>query len=190
FDEIMLGYFAALSYMVVANINVVTNAFGQAVTPRLAKLYSKMDFVNFNRILKMLCLLSILLGSLGTVCSIFIGEEILTFAYSSEYANYKGILTILMVSTVFILVSSFLGFGIIATRNFKVQPYLGGVWVVTNAITCFFLIPNYGMIGAAISVVITSVVQMISRWVVLYITIKRTRNSEVTNLKKLVIKIK
>ena len=157
-----LGFFAAISYSMVA-ANMLVNALGQSATPRLAKYYAAGNSRAFGALLFMLVGIGLIIGMIGIFVVKIGGKEILTILYRPEYAQpqYLEIFLLLMVITAISNVSSFLGYGMTAIRYFSVQLPLSILVTGISAFSCYWLIPNMGLRGAAIALLIGAIVQTI-----------------------------
>ncbi len=154
-----LGIFAALAYLMVAG-NVVINALGQAASPRLAKQYAAGNRAAFLRLLGYLMGIGAVLGAGAVGVAVVAGEPILTLLYGAEYAR-QDLFVWLMVAAMVFYVASFLGHGMTAARYFKVQFPLFVVVTITTTLACFWLIPEHGLYGGAMALMIAAVVQII-----------------------------
>ncbi|NHC34193.1 oligosaccharide flippase family protein [Scytonema millei] len=154
-----LGIFAAISYLMVATAMVV-NALGQSASPRLAKYYAAENGTAFRSLLLKLVGIGILLGGTGVLVASVAGRELITLMYRPEYAEQSELLVWLMVATAIADTASFLGYGMSAARYFNIQLPLFTLVTGTSAIACFWLIPAYGLLGAAIAAIISAIVQM------------------------------
>ena len=143
-----LGIFAVMAYFMVAG-TTIANALGQATSPRLAQHYAAVRVSNFRNLLIGLILFGILLGVGGLLVVYLAGPFILTLLYQPEYAAHSDVLVWLAFGTALSYVATFLGFGMTATRNFRIQPVIIGTTTLLTLILSMLLIPNYGMVGAA-----------------------------------------
>jgi O-antigen/teichoic acid export membrane protein len=148
-----LGYFAAIAYAMTAG-SMVINALGQAAVPRLARHWSSGNQPQFWRLL--LQLVGILLGSLGIVIAFIAGGPLLKTFYQPEYSAYRDLLIWIMAAAAVGYVGSGLGYGINATRAFDrlALPYCGVA--AAAVLVCWWLVPAYGLIGAAWATGVTS----------------------------------
>lgn len=153
-----LGYFGSISYIMLLG-GIVVGALGQAAMPRLSSYYKK-DTHNYNRLLNKLVFIGFILGFLGFLFSIFMGELFLTILYSKEYASYTSLLNVIMLCGILWYVASFIETGIYATREFNKQYVIHVITIITSIISCIILIPAYGLMGAAFSMLISMVVRM------------------------------
>lgn len=154
-----LGIFAALSYLMVAG-SVVISALGQSATPRLAKYYAAGNTRAFRVLTLKLLAMGGALGALVVLMGLVAGRELLTLMYSAEYA-LPDLFVILMSAAAVYYMGSFLGYSMTAARYFRVQMPLFAVVAGSAALSCFLLIPTYGLYGAAAAVLITALVQLI-----------------------------
>jgi O-antigen/teichoic acid export membrane protein len=92
--------------------------------------------------------------------ALWYGEPILNAIYTPEYARRADVFCWLTVATALGAVGSFLGYGMTAARRFVVQAPLFAIIVVVTSLACYFLIPRYGLRGAALSTTIAMFVQV------------------------------
>lgn len=154
-----LGIFAATTYLMVAT-GLVVNALGQSASPRLAKYYASGNTHAFRTLLLKLVGIGVLIGIAGILVATITGREILYFMYRPEYAEHADLLVWVMVATAISDIASFLGYGMSAARYFRIQMPLFVLVTATSAISCFWLIPIYGLQGAAIALIIAAIVQV------------------------------
>jgi O-antigen/teichoic acid export membrane protein len=168
-----LGIFAALAYLMVAG-GMVVNALGQSASPRLAKYYAEGDRIAFRTLLLKLVGIAAVLGGIGVLIALIGGRQILTLIYRPEYSEQTTLFIWLMVVAGINYISSFLGYGMTAARYFRIQMPLFITVASISGIACFWLLPQLGLIGAAIALLIGSTVQaMISLSVIIYILQER-----------------
>ncbi len=155
-----LGIYSALAYLMVAG-GLVVNALGQAATPRLAKHFSDGDRASFRSLLLRLIVVGLALGLIGLAVALLAGREILTLLYRTEYARRLDVLVALMIAAAVGYVGSFLGYGMTAARQFKVQAPLFATAGVCTAAACALLVPRSGILGAAYASIVTAVVALL-----------------------------
>ncbi|MDF2667700.1 MAG: hypothetical protein K0R67_6 [Paenibacillus sp.] len=153
-----LGVYASLAYMIVA-CNVVVTALGEAYTPRLAKWFTEGRYSLFVRLLVRMITMGVLLGGLGCIGGWAFGTELLTLLYNRELAAEMEVFLWMLLSTLLIFVSSFLWYGITATRTFSLQIPLFLCTAGSNAAACLLLVPRYGLVGAAAGTMVSLLVQ-------------------------------
>lgn len=173
-----LGIFAALAYLMVVG-GMVVNALGESASPKLAKYYAVGDCMAFCQLLFKLVGIAAILGLTVVLIAIVAGRQILTLLYRPEYAEQIDLFVWLMVAAGIRYISSFLGYGITAARYFRIQIPLFVVVTSISAISCFWLVPKQGLLGAAIALNISAVVQLgFSLAIVIYALQKLKNNSE------------
>lgn len=182
FGERELGIFSAISYLMVAG-NMVINALGQSASPRLAKHYAARNGIAFSRLILKLTGIALSLGVMGILATFLAGPKLLSLLYKPEYAEYTNILTWLMVASGILYVEAFLSYGMTAARYFRVQIPLFLVFIAVTTLACIELIPSQGLLGAAIALIIGSVVRCIGTFsVIVYALSKLGKTLEVEQI--------
>jgi O-antigen/teichoic acid export membrane protein len=152
-----LGIFAALSYVMVAGTTVIT-ALGQAAAPRLARQFQFGDVTSFVKLLYRLLAMGAALGVAGIIGAALLGRPILTILYKAEYAKHLREFVLIAIASCLTYIASFLGYGMTAALRYSSQLYAIGLSTITLTLSCWFLIPLYGLTGAASSAVLSSLV--------------------------------
>ena len=167
-----LGIFAAIAYLMVAG-SMVINALGQSASPRLAKHYAAAEAKAFKRLLGKLIAISALLGVAGVAFVGVIGEALLTMIYKPEYAQHVDVFVLVMVAAGLGFVASFLGYAITAARYFRVQAPLFAMVTGMSVAACLWLVPLYGLRGAAMALVIAAGAQLLGSLAITVFAIHR-----------------
>jgi O-antigen/teichoic acid export membrane protein len=154
-----LGIFAALAYVLIGG-GMLIEALGQAASARLANYYAAGQSAAFVRLLLKLAGIGLIFGCGGVLVALVAGEPILTLIYGAAYARQE-VFVWLMVAAAFYYVASFLGEGMTAARYFRVQPLLFVLVTGSTVLACMWLVPPYGMIGAALALIIAACIQML-----------------------------
>ena len=138
--------------------SLVVNALGQAAVPRLARHWSDGDHRRFWRLIRRLVGVGVGLGIAGIATAFLAGGPILRTFYQPEYAAYRGLLVWVMAAAAVGYAGSFLGYGLNATRSFDrlAIPYCAVT--ACAAVICWWLVPRYGLVGAAWATGVTSLV--------------------------------
>jgi len=153
-----LGFFAAIAYIMVSGGTVVS-ALGQSAVPRLAKYYAAGDREAFVRLLCRLLLTGLLIGATGFAVVLVAGRSVLSALYTPDYARHATVFTMVAIASCVIYIASFLGYGMTAARYFKLQVPLMAMVAVSTATSGYLLIPRYGLMGAAMSLLAAAIVQ-------------------------------
>lgn len=151
-----LGIFAAMTYLMVAGTTVIS-ALSQSAVPRLAKYYAARDVAAFRGLMAKLMALGLVIGGATVAVVLIAGRWILTTFYGPEYAAHLPVFIWIAVASAVFFVQWFLGNGMTAARCFKVQvPLLAATSAVT-AVSAFLLIPKYGLLGSAWTLVLANI---------------------------------
>jgi FkbM family methyltransferase len=154
-----LGIYSAMAYLTVA-AGMIPIALGQSASSRLARSYTERDRAAFLRPLAMLVGVGAALGAAAWMLAVFFGQDILTLVYRPEYAEQADVLVWLVAAFGVGSVFSALGFGMMASRQLRVQPFLLGLSAAVSCACCYLLVPVYGLKGAAWAYGASVVVQM------------------------------
>jgi len=152
-----LGIFAAIASFQKAGPTVI-QALVRSASPRMAKYYSVNNSRAFNRLaFKMLGITSIM-GIAGVLVAIVLGRQILTLFYGPEYALPVVFGLVMVAAGINYIATMFLSI-ITSARYFKIQLPLHLLTTGTIALFSFFLIPPYGLLGAAVALIIGDLVR-------------------------------
>ncbi|RGO17489.1 lipopolysaccharide biosynthesis protein [Bacillus cereus] len=160
-----LGFFAAMTYLFMVGTTFIS-ALGQVVTPRLSKNFASGNKKEFIKITAISSLFGLVIGLISILVSFFFGREILSILYTKEYGVYSDYLTLLMVSATINYAGSLIGYSITAAREFRIQPFLGLIWVVSTTSISLVIIPKMGLYGAVWALILSSIVQFITKLIV------------------------
>jgi len=161
-----LGYFAALAMLPLAG-NIVVAAAGSVASPRLSRYYKDNTYA-YLKLLSKLVLVMLGLGGVGILVSWYFGKPILIFLFKPDYAAYHLLLLLLMIRISLAYVSSVLGVAITSARRFRIQVVLIGSVLIATTLGCWMLIPRYGLIGAAIGMMMGTAVNTIGNLLVVW----------------------
>lgn len=148
-----LGIFGLLAYPLVAG-TMVTGALGQSASPRLAK-YFLNDRAAYCRLLGKMALISLGLGLASILVAAALGRPVLTLIYGAEYADYQKEFVIIAVAGAVQLIASPFGYAMTAARAFRMQAVIVTFSCLATAAASLWLVPERGIAGASIAVVVT-----------------------------------
>ncbi len=155
-----LGIFAAMAYILLVG-NTVVSALGQSASPRLARQFAEGDLAAYGKLLRQLLAIGGLMGGVGVLASLVIGRPLLVLLYSPEYAERVDVFCWLMTAGAAANLCSVLGYGMTAARCFRPQVPLFGLSVVISVLACYWLVPSYGLRGAAWALLASYSVQLL-----------------------------
>ncbi len=164
--EAALGIFGAIGYLSIAGTMAV-GALGESAVPRLARCYAQGQTAAFALLLLKLAAIGGAIGAAGIAIALVAGRPILAIAYGSAYAAHSNLLVWMMVASAIGYITSFSGYGITSARYFFVQIPLFALGAATTAAACWWLVPRIGLQGAALSLAISALVQLVGAGLVL-----------------------
>jgi len=171
-----LGIFAALAYIMVGG-NMVVMALGLSLSPRLSKYFAANQRSAFRKLLLKGSLIVTALGLSGVIIIHLAGRKILTIIYRPEYAEHVDVFLWLMVGAAIACLANFLRQSMIAARFIRIQLPLYALATFILSITCYYLVPLYGLLGAAWASLISALVILLGNGsVICYILMKHAGN--------------
>lgn len=158
FGSHQLGLFAAVAtFQKVAP--TVVQALGRSASPRLAKYYAAGRNKAFRRLALRLTAIGVLLGAGGILVALVVGRPLLTLFYGPEYA-LTGLFALLMLGAGLDYVATMGLFVITSARYFRVQLPMQVLTTGAVAIACYWLIPSYGLTGAALALIVGYIIRV------------------------------
>lgn len=151
-----VGYFAAASQLVAAG-SLAIGAVAQAASPRLAKYAAGRFTRQFRMLLLKMILFAFALGLSGTLIAVFGGEALLAALFAPGYEEAWGALVILSIAAAFNFASSISGYAMTALGLHAVQFPMAILVLVLALFSGRMLVPEAGLLGAAISVLIVGI---------------------------------
>jgi O-antigen/teichoic acid export membrane protein len=173
-DQSALGIFGAIGYLSVAGTMAV-GALGDSVTPRLARDYAQGRRREFGIYVLRLAGLGALLGAGGVLVALLAGRPVLGLLYGPAYAERSDILILTMMAAGVGYVASFSGYAVTAARYFKAQLPLFAAVVLVTAVGCWWLVPTWGLRGAAIALGLSALTQLVGSALILCYALRASR---------------
>jgi O-antigen/teichoic acid export membrane protein len=154
----MLARFAAISYIPMVG-HLVVNATSQAALPLLAREVRHAQ-AQYRRRLAGLVASTIALGSLTLLAALVFGRPALVIIYGTEYGDSIGVLLWLLLATMVMFTSVFLGTGTTARHRFSAQCAISAIALVVVAASTAPLVDAYGLTGAAWALLAGSLIEL------------------------------
>ena len=139
--------------------SMVGKALNQSVSAKLGRLASANEPRPFLDFVRKLQLLYLALGAVGIAVTMLIGGPLLALVRPDLLA-YQTVLTLVVVSVALDLQNGIVDMSLVAARRIAPLAPACGLSVATSAICCWFLIPAYGLAGAAIAMIVGRIMRM------------------------------
>jgi O-antigen/teichoic acid export membrane protein len=154
--ERALGIFSAIAFMFAAGSMAIIS-LGQSAFTRLARAYAAGNLVEFRSVLGKLLAIGAIFGMCGIIVARVAGREILSVLFRPEYAEHTDLLVTIMVAGAIQYLAALMASAATAARFFKPQIPLLAMVVVVSGIGSYWLIPSYGLLGAGLAIVASSI---------------------------------
>jgi O-antigen/teichoic acid export membrane protein len=141
--------------------SMVGKALNQSVSAKLGRLASANAPHQFQSFVRRLQLFYLVLGVAGVWFTIVAGGPLLALIRSDLLA-YQVVLTLAAVSVALDLQNGIVDMSLVAARRISPLAPACGLSVTTSAICCWFLIPTFGLSGAAMAMIAGRIMRMIA----------------------------
>ncbi len=141
------------------SIALVSSVFPSLIRARknsYSEYYNKLQYCN-----DALCWSAVIIAVLVSL----VAPYFISFIFGEEYAGSSLILSIHIWGAVFVFMRSLVSKWILAENLLKVSLYSQGIGAISNILFNYYLIPNYGGVGAAVATVGSYI---FSGWLIFY----------------------
>jgi O-antigen/teichoic acid export membrane protein len=167
FGEHQLGIFSAMAYTTVA-VATFADALGHSTIPRMSRYYASGRLSVFRSSLLKLVAVGAFFGLAAFAVVKLMGARLLATLFSAEYAAHAGVFVWLVAAAGVSCVASLVNYGITSAQCFRIQVPLFFLVAGSNALACAWLVPSYGLKGAAVAMVIAALVHLVAATGVLF----------------------
>ncbi len=172
-----LGMFCAIAALMTVGVTVV-RAIDQSCIPRLAKLHASGQGREFCWLFLKMVTIYLLLGLVGVWSVRWGGRTLLMWLFQPEYAIHTDVFETVMQLAVTAYVTGALSSALVAARYITGQLPLLCVSLVTAFASSYWLVPEYGLWGASMSLVLSKLPFIVIGTVLLFRAIRMIRPSE------------
>lgn len=149
-----LGHFTAVQYLILIG-NVAALSLGQAASPAFGRTFAQGDHRGFLRLLVRVWLAVVGLGLLTVLVCWLVGDILLALVYGDSWAVHAPLLVWVAIAASVQWFASVLGFASTAARRLTLQVPIALLACGVSGLTSWWLIPTSGLVGAALSGIIT-----------------------------------
>lgn len=154
-----LGIFAACASLLSAGALLVA-ALGQTLFVPVATACATGDRTRFRAFGLYAVILGATSGGIAVAITFVFGKEILSMLFGPEYSEHSQLLVLLMIAGSVSFIASGLGYIITAARSLNPQVSVFAISAVASAGASAWLIPAYGLRGAAAAIMIAALLQL------------------------------
>lgn len=163
-----LGYYTNAERIVLIPLGLIT-ALGSVILPKMSYLISKNDTTQINRYMNLTFEFTIFLSYALMFGLIAVSNEFIPLFYGNGYEGAIGILQLLSITVFFNALSNMIRSVYLIPKNYdKVYIISISVSTIINLILNYFLIPDYGAIGATIATIISEILSVIIQVIYIY----------------------
>jgi O-antigen/teichoic acid export membrane protein len=175
-----LAVFGAMAYAGIGASRAVIS-LGYSVSARLAKYFVHNQKAYILLLVKVIAI-TFVMALAAVLFGVFFRRGFLTFAYKKEYAQQPDVFVWLLIAAGGNMISSMLTYGMLAAKRFKSQVPLHSASVLVCFIGCWFLVPKYGMNGAAWSMLFAVISKIIGSILIIVLALRAPLSTKDQNL--------
>ena len=149
-----LGVFGALCAPLYA-MHTLTKSLESSASAQLARLHASGDVCGFRRLLGKLMATHTAVALAGVVVAWLFGRPLLTLLFNADYAKHVDVFVAIMWATLVATSTGVMMTALIAARFIQIQLPLIAATSLAALAACWWLVPRYGMHGAAWSLAIS-----------------------------------
>lgn len=160
-DLSTVGLYAALLSLMTAG-HILVNAMGHTACRSLSVYHAGGDARRFSRLLGGMVIAAGLIGGGGLAAAVIWGRPLLGLLFGPAYAKEAPALQWILAAGAVAYVASAFSYAMIASRRLRIQPVILLVSIAVTLALGLLLIPRLGLAGAAVSLLGSSLVQLVA----------------------------
>ncbi len=149
-------------------MHTLTKSLESSASAQLARLHASGDVRGFRRLFGRLMATHTVVALAGVVVSWLFGRPLLTLLFNAEYAKHVDVFVAIMWATLVATSTGVMMTALIAARFIQIQLPLIAATSLAALIACWWLVPRFGMHGAAWSLAISKLPYLaVGLWMIL-----------------------
>ena len=136
-------------------MHTLTKSLESSASAQLAKLHASGDVRGFRQLLGRLMATHSVVALVGVLVAWLYGRPLLTLLFNAEYAEHVDVFVAIMWATLVATSTGVLMTALIAARFIQIQLPLITVTSLASLAACWWLVPRFGMHGAAWSLAVS-----------------------------------
>ena len=157
-----VGYYSS-AQKIIFTLYILPTLIGAAAFPSWTRLANK-DKQSFADLLEKTIKIVFLIAMPITVGGLIVGSEVMDLFFGPEYQSAALTFKVLLLSLVINYPAAILGNALFAYDQQRYFILYGGIGALSNIILNFLLIPQLGIVGAAIATVVTQIISTYLSW--------------------------
>jgi O-antigen/teichoic acid export membrane protein len=168
-----LGIFASIAYPVTA-ATIISNSLGQSALARLSRLFAEKRIKEFEQLVLKLVTFGAGLGFLAVILVLACGNSLLGILYTPEYTRQGNLFALLALTAGLNCTGCFLTYALTAARKFTIQFPISIMCMLMTFLVSALLVPRYHLVGAALALLCSASLLILSTSVMLKRAIAQT----------------
>lgn len=149
-NEIEVGYYA-VAILFVEGLRLIPDSVQKIITPAIANYHGKNDYRNINKLIKISVLRVFVITLFASLSILLLGQFLIEVLFREDFLSaYEPLLILLVGSLIYGPISSING-TLPGIGKVNVMFKISLICALMNVVLNIFLIPKYGITGAAIA---------------------------------------
>ncbi len=163
----LVGVYTIFYYFLVIG-GIVINSVCQYLSPYFSEFYRDSNVYELKRMISHAMLIALALGVIGLVTALPFHGFIIKIIYGNDYVKYSYLLPYMMFAGIFTYLSVVNGYLLTSLKLLNIQLPIFAILVLLIILYSYFLIPLYGLLGAAYTTILSAVSQFVISSIVVY----------------------
>ncbi|WP_370676035.1 lipopolysaccharide biosynthesis protein [Pleomorphomonas sp. PLEO] len=163
-----LGLYSSMAYFVALG-NIFIMSIGQALIPILSRQHAAKRHREFFTLTLSILAVVIVAGGICTLIAYAYGGQLIRLLYGERFAGKADVFPVIVVAAIIGYVGNVLGVAVTSAKIFAGQAPAFGLAALIGLVAALVYVPQYGVLGAAYSLVVASAMSVLAPLVLLFI---------------------
>jgi len=174
FGELLLGVFGSIFTPTVVITTLVPSVI-TALVPMYANLWARRDYKGFHSRVIVLIGATLFLGGIACVVAFLVGKPVMVLLFGGSIIEYYNLLYSAIIATTLCAITSCYTILLTIVRKLKISLFSALICLVFDAVLAGIFIDKFGIFGAAYTMIVAYLVQILIQSITLLLVIKKVR---------------
>jgi O-antigen/teichoic acid export membrane protein len=150
-----VGIFSALLFLT-QSATILMSSIWETLISRLKNYRDNESIMEFKNLISKVSIFGFFTGLIGVLVAYLWGRKILNLIYNEDISNYYQVFCLLMIVLMLRFIGGIWSVAVTVLNFHKIQVVINAFSSFLLLISCYFFIPEYGLTGAAYSILIST----------------------------------
>jgi len=167
-----VGIFSALLFLT-QSLTILMSSIWETLISRLKNYRDKGLIKEFTNLISKVSIFGFIAGLISILATYLWGREILTLIYNEDISNYYQVFLLLMIVLMLRFIGGIWSVAVTVLNYHKIQVLINAFSSLLLLILCSFFIPDYGLIGAAYAIIVSTLATRLIFYILYQYSIRR-----------------